>query len=94
MWNLDRSAARGKLAFRGLCIFTHDNPLGNAQAHMLLDRIRAERVEHDRVPRCYRDYLVQINEANLPQGVTLTYIDEEGHVTVITGMADTLHASS
>ncbi len=94
MWNLDRSAARGRLTFRGLYIFTHDNPLGNAQAHMLLDRIRAERVESSHVPRCYGDYLVQIYEDKLPKGVTLTKIDDEGHVIVVTETGSTLSIES
>ena len=35
MWDLDRSAARGLMACRGLYVFSHENSLGNAPAHRL-----------------------------------------------------------
>ena len=43
MWDLDRSASRGLTACRGLYVFTHENPYGNAPAHKLFERIDAER---------------------------------------------------
>ena len=39
MWDLDRSASRGLMALRSLQIFSHDNKLGLAPAHVLFDRI-------------------------------------------------------
>ena len=72
-WDLDRSASRGLMALRGLYVFSHDHALGNAPAHTLFDRITfAER--NGEVPRSfehYKDRLV-VNDADLPQGVTLT----------------------
>lgn len=72
MWEVDRSASRGFMAFRGLYIFTHENPLGNAPAHKLFDRLSVERKDGDRVPRKFADYDVTIDEGDLPDGVTLT----------------------
>ena len=69
MFEHDRSAARGEMATRGLYIFKHDSELGNAPAHTLFDRIKAERKVD--VPRSFSDYEVTVNEAALPAGVTL-----------------------
>jgi CRISPR-associated protein Csd2 len=72
MWDLDRSASRGLLAFRGLAIFSHEHPLGNAPAHMLLERVQASLRPGVEAPRAYNDYQVTIRGEGLPQGVTLT----------------------
>jgi CRISPR-associated protein Csd2 len=71
MWDLDRSAARGMMACRGLYVFTHDSPLGNAPAHQLFDSIRVAR-KNDGVARSFADYQVSMDEAALPSGVTLS----------------------
>lgn len=75
MWDFDRSASRGSMACRGLYVFTHDNPYGNAPAHKLLDRINAERQPDVIAPRSFGDYVVRINDADLPDGVTLTRVE-------------------
>lgn len=72
MWDLDRSAARGFMSLRGLYVFTHDNPLGNAHAHELFVRLRVERKPEVAAARSFADYMVQIDDQNLPDGVTLT----------------------
>jgi CRISPR-associated protein Csd2 len=71
-WDLDRSASRGLMALRGLYVFSHENRLGNAPAHMLLDRIRPHKKDDVGVPRSFADYTVEVNDADLPDGVTLT----------------------
>lgn len=75
MWDFDRSASRGSMACRGLYVFTHDNPYGNAPAHKLLDRIVAKRRPEVIAPRSFGDYVVSVNDADLPDGVTLTRIE-------------------
>ncbi len=72
MWDLDRSASRGLMALRGLHIFSHDNKLGNAPAHVLFDRIKPSLNLSVNVPRKFTDYTVTIQEDNLPTGITLT----------------------
>jgi len=72
-WDLDRSASRGMMALRGLYIFSHNHPLGNAPAHTLFDRITfAER--NGEVPRSFEQYRnrLMIDDTGLPEGVTLT----------------------
>ncbi|QXD14715.1 type I-C CRISPR-associated protein Cas7/Csd2 [Rhodocaloribacter litoris] len=71
-WDLDRSASRGLTALRGLYVFSHENRLGNAPAHTLLDRIRPRKRDGVDVPRAFSDYEVLVDEDNLPAGVTLT----------------------
>lgn len=72
MWDLDRSASRGMMACRGLYVFSHDNPLGNAPAHQLFDRVQVPRCGDGKAPRAFSEYSVSINESELPEGVTLT----------------------
>lgn len=72
MWDIDRSASRGMMACRGVYIFTHDNPLGNAPAHRLLERVAIQALGGDRVPRSFDDYQVTVDDHDLPPGVTLT----------------------
>lgn len=74
MWALDRSAARGFMACRGLYVFTHDNALGNAPAHELFARVAVQRRPEVEAPRSYGDYQLLVEEDNLPQGVTLTRV--------------------
>lgn len=71
MFENDRSAARGDMRLRQVFIFRHDDPLGNAHAGALFDRVKAVRKEHVVAPRQFADYDVSVDEANLPQGVTL-----------------------
>lgn len=72
IWDVDRSASRGMLALRGLCIFSHENAQGNAPAHSLFDRIGVKLNEGVQAPRNISDYKVTVSDADLPQGVTLT----------------------
>jgi CRISPR-associated protein Csd2 len=74
MWDLDRSASRGMMACRGLYVFSHDSPLGNAPAQQLFDRLRVTRKADVAAPRRFDDYEVALNESDLPTGVTLTPI--------------------
>jgi CRISPR-associated protein Csd2 len=74
MFEHDRSAARGEMTTRGLYVFKHDSQLGNAPAHSLFDRIQPKLKEGVSVPRDFGDYSVTVDEAGLPQGVTLQKI--------------------
>jgi CRISPR-associated protein Csd2 len=69
MFEHDRSAARGEMATRGLYVFKHDSELGNAPAHALFERIQVSK--NTDVPRGFKDYDVMVNEAEMPNGVTL-----------------------
>ncbi len=72
MWDFDRSSARGMMACRGLYVFTHESPLGNAPAHKLFERIQVKRKPSVEAPRAFSDYEVGVDAAGLPAGVTLT----------------------
>jgi CRISPR-associated protein Csd2 len=76
MFEQDRSAARGMMACRGLYVFSHDNPLGNAPAHKLFERVEVERRAGVEAPRAFGDYAVTVNDAELPTGVILTRVLE------------------
>lgn len=69
MFEHDRSAARGEMTTRGLYVFKHDSELGNAHAHKLFERITAKKTVD--VARNFSDYTVEVDESDLPAGVTL-----------------------
>lgn len=71
MFEHDRSAARGEMSTRGLYVFKHDSELGNAPAHKLFERIKARRKDGVEVPRNFDDYAVDVQDIDLPAGVTL-----------------------
>jgi CRISPR-associated protein Csd2 len=71
MFEHDRSAARGEMSTRGLYVFKHESELGNAHAHALFDRIAIKRKDGVDVPRSFGDYAVSVDDASLPNGVTL-----------------------
>jgi CRISPR-associated protein Csd2 len=75
MWDLDRSASRGLMACRGLYVFSHESPLGNAPAHRLFEHIIVRRNDEVEVPRKFGDYTVTLSEANLPASITLTVLE-------------------
>lgn len=72
MFEIDHSAARGKMAVRELIVFKHDSELGNAPAYKLFDTVKVERKEDVAVPRSYHDYIVEVDESQIPDGVTCT----------------------
>ncbi|WP_016696751.1 type I-C CRISPR-associated protein Cas7/Csd2 [Actinoalloteichus spitiensis] len=76
MFDHDRSATRGRLAPRGLHVFSHQDAFGNAPAHALCERVVAERTEPDNPlpPRSFTDYKLRVDSAALPDGVTLTTV--------------------
>ena len=76
MWDLDRSASRGRLALRGLYVFTHENKLGKAPAHKLFDLIKVTPRNSETPPRRFADYEVSLpHPETLPAGVTLTVLE-------------------
>ncbi len=73
MFDHDRAAARGEMTARGLIVFKHDSDLGNAPAHKLLERVTVTRAAGDGPPRGFDDYVVTVNEADLPSGITVEH---------------------
>lgn len=58
MFDFDRSAARGEMAFRALYIFSHtdEKGRGNAHAHELFELVGTELKDKSNPPRSYKDY--------------------------------------
>jgi CRISPR-associated protein Csd2 len=74
MWEIDRSASRGLMATRGLYVFEHASPLGNAPAHELFEMIQVHPLGENAAPRKFEDYKPQINvppAGEVRPGVTL-----------------------
>lgn len=72
MFEMDHSAARGKMAVRKLILFKHDSELGCAPAYKLFDAVQVTRRNPDAPVRAYSDYDVEIHTEDLPDGVTCT----------------------
>ena len=69
MFEIDHSAARGKMCMRKLYIFKHDSLLGNAPSHVLFDKILIQQ-RSEEPPRAFRYYEVTV-EREMPEGVEL-----------------------
>ena len=66
----DRSASRGQMAVRKLVAFRHATALGQAPAHILLERVTVEK-KTDAPARSFGDYHLRVNGDRLPDGVEL-----------------------
>lgn len=71
MFEHDHSASRGKMAVRKLIVFKHNNELGNAPSHKLFELISVERKDPTTPARAYSDYKVEIDDSNVPEGVSI-----------------------
>ncbi|WP_214107286.1 type I-C CRISPR-associated protein Cas7/Csd2 [Acrocarpospora catenulata] len=71
MFDHDRSASRGEMTLCGLYVFTHDNAFGRAPSASLTQRIRLQLTDPDKPARHRGDYTRRIDDADLPEGVTL-----------------------
>lgn len=69
MFEIDHSAARGKMCMRKLYVFKHDSILGNAPSHVLFEKIKITQKE-EKPPRAFSDYEISV-DTNMPNGVTL-----------------------
>ena len=72
MFEHDHSAARGKMAVRELIIFKHDSELGCTPAWKLFDAVTVSRKDPQNTSpaRSFQDYIVSVDEAALPAGIT------------------------
>jgi len=57
MFELDRSALRGEMSVRGIYIFTHQSPYGDAHAHSLFELIKVKKRDGVEAPRAFQDYI-------------------------------------
>jgi len=70
MFEIDHSAARGKMAVRALVVFKHDSEFGNAPSHKLFELVHTQKREGVDYPRSFSDYEeIVIDESLIPEGV-------------------------
>lgn len=74
MFDHDRSAARGEMSMRGLGVFEHQSPLGNAPAHQLFEQITARGPE---IARSFGEYEIG-GPGTLPEGVEFRWVVAPG----------------
>lgn len=67
MFEIDHSAARGKMCMRKLYVFKHDCILGNAPSHILFEKIDVKQ-KNDEPPRAFKDYEITV-DTQMPDGV-------------------------
>lgn len=70
MFEIDHSAARGKMCMRKLYVFKHECMLGNAPSHMLFDKISIKLKDDSRPPRAFSDYEITVDR-QMPEGVAM-----------------------
>jgi len=71
MFEIDRSAARGQMSAKGLIVFEHSSPLGNAPADKLFARVDVHRKDEGKPARSFKDYIIEVNDKGLPGGIRL-----------------------
>lgn len=71
MFEHDHSAARGKMAVRELIVFKHSKELGDCPSYKLFDAVNVKRRDDVEYPRKYQDYVVDIQEATIPETVEM-----------------------
>ena len=69
MFELDRSASRGQMSPQALVVFEHKDPLGNAPAHKLQQRVSVSKVKTESPARNFADYALAVDESDLPTGI-------------------------
>ena len=69
MFEIDHSAARGKMAVRELIVFKHSKELGDCPAYRLFDAVEVKKKDNVVYPRKYQDYTVTIHEEQIPDTV-------------------------
>lgn len=70
MFEIDHSAARGKMCMRKVYVFKHESALGNAPSHILFDKIQVTKKGSVDVARKFTDYDIEVDKV-MPEGVTL-----------------------
>lgn len=80
MFEFDHSATRGQMTARGLYVFRHASPLGNAASHKLFERIKVAQIDEvrtgNRPIRSFTDFVpIKPDRSNLPTGVELIEYD-------------------
>ena len=71
MFELDRSAARGKMSVRKLIVFKHNSVFGNAPAYKLFERVTVRHKGAEKFATSYADYEIEIDKSGLPENVEL-----------------------
>ena len=69
MFEIDHSAARGKMAVRELIVFKHSKELGDCLAYKLFDAVEVRKHDDVDYPRKYGDYTISIHEEQIPETV-------------------------
>lgn len=72
MFEIDHSAARGKMAVRELIVFKHSTELGDCPAYKLFEAVEVAKKEDVDYPRKYQDYVVTVHEDQIPNSVEVT----------------------
>ena len=72
MFEIDHSAARGKMAVRELIVFKHSKELGDCPAYKLFDAVHVTRKPDVVYPRRYSDYEVEICRDEIPDTVEVS----------------------
>jgi CRISPR-associated protein Csd2 len=71
MWDLDRSSARADMACRGLFVFSHSDPLGDAPSHRLTETITVTRNPSVEIASSFDDYQVSTPDpSSLPAAIS------------------------
>lgn len=71
MFEIDRSATRGRMSAQALIAFQHSSTLGNAPAEKLFGRVNVVRRDGGRPARDFADYVLTLDAKDVPPGITI-----------------------
>lgn len=76
LFDFDQSAARAQMDVCGVYVFTHQSKLGSSPSRHQFNRIRIaprrSTGSDELPPRLFTDYVVEVDETDFPDGVTLS----------------------
>jgi CRISPR-associated protein Csd2 len=77
LYDHERAGMRGTMNVRGLYLFCHESPLGNARSSDLFDRLEITCDDY-KTARSWKDYSMKFDDTNMPRGVTVLTLDDLG----------------
>lgn len=72
----DRSSMRGEMVVRHVFNVKHESKYGNAPAHKIFERIKAQLKPGVSDPQSFNDYEISVDKKNLPEHVSISEITE------------------
>lgn len=75
MFETRRSSMSGHISLRGMWLFEHTSPIGNAPAHTLFERVKVTCPKPE-TAMSWREYSIEFDDKNMPNGVIVHRLEQ------------------